>query len=88
MTAPTFPDEADKLVLVAQLLADVDLDGIMREVSRADTLGPIVSPTAYRQMLDQGGHLHAVEALALAAIPFRDVYDRLIRPLRVTADNG
>lgn len=79
MTA--IPDDADRLLMLVDLLTDIDLEGILAEVSHTDALGPILDPTAYRDMLQNGDHLHALEAVALAAIPLRDVFKARVGPL-------
>lgn len=55
--------EADKLLLGIRFLSDVRLDELVQAVNRAETLGPIIDPTRYKQALDRG-HMAAVGQLA------------------------
>lgn len=56
MVDPTFDfkTEADRLILVCNFLADIDLESLRLAVTRAHTIGPIVDPTRYRDALFDG----------------------------------
>lgn len=49
-----FCAEADRMLLAARFLAELDLAGICETVERAHTLGPFVDPTRYRDALYRG----------------------------------
>lgn len=74
-----FKAEADKMLLAARFLADLDLDSITETAERAHSLGPIVDPTAYRDAL-QSGDLEAVAALAAALKPAAKIFRERIAP--------
>ena len=54
-----------RLGLVMNALATVDLDGIVTTTEYADTLGPFIDPTKYRDALYRGD-MHAMRDLAAA----------------------
>lgn len=60
-----FRIEADKLLLAMRFLADLDLDGILRTVEIAHTVGWVIDPTKYRDALSRGD-MDAVRDLAAA----------------------
>lgn len=74
-----FRVEADRLMLVGQFLDGIDLEFIQANVTRADTLGPLLEPTKYRDAL-QSGDMHAVADLAGALVAAQDIYRRKIKP--------
>lgn len=51
---PRFAAASDVLVLVSNLLGTVDWDALAVTLSKADALGPILDPTAYRDSLANG----------------------------------
>lgn len=71
-----FKTEADRLVLVARLVSEIDLNFLLSEVNRAHTLGPIFDPTAYRDALNSG-HLNSIAALAQAGIQLSQEFNRV-----------
>jgi hypothetical protein len=58
-----FKAETDRMLLASQVIAALDLDQIIATVDRADSLGPIVDPTAYQNAISKGD-MHAVQKLA------------------------
>lgn len=60
-----FIGEANRMLLAMQVLADVDIEQVLATVDSADTLGPLLDPTAYRDALYRGD-MHAVRDLAAA----------------------
>ncbi len=60
-----FETEADRLMIACGMLADIKLTEILEAASRADTLGPLLEPTAYAAMLRRTGqNMHDIEGLA------------------------
>jgi hypothetical protein len=78
--------QADRLVLAAQLLSEVDLNYLLSEVNRADTLGPILDPTRYRDALNRGS-MHAIARLAQSALQFSHEF-QAVRDKVVRDENG
>jgi hypothetical protein len=71
-----FQIEADKLLLACRFLADLDLGAITQAVNRADTIGPIIDPTAYQRALHNGG-MHAAGRLADLAKPLVATFNEI-----------
>lgn len=74
-----FRVEADRLMLVAQFLDGIDLKFIQENVTRVDTLGPLIEPTKYRDAL-QRGDMHAVADLARSLREAQEIYRKKIKP--------
>jgi hypothetical protein len=64
------------LVVMASLVAVLDLDGFLQRIERAETLGPILSPTLYVQA---SGKLDNAKRLAQAAKVLQDEVKRQAR---------
>ncbi len=58
----------------ANVLAHVDLPGLLRDIARAEAVGPIVDPTLYRE---KGKALREDRAILEAASRLRDIGIRL-----------
>jgi hypothetical protein len=71
-----FVFEADRLVLAAKLLAEVDAAELLRHISRAHTLGPILDPTRYQAALHRGS-LDQIAALARAALTIQTTLESI-----------
>ena len=65
-----------QLVLQAQLIIGLDLDGFLAAIEQAESFGPILDPTLFIQ---GGKRLEEVKRLALAAKKFSDEAQRQIR---------
>lgn len=72
-----FRIEADRLILAAGFVADIPAKRILAEIERAQTLGPILDPTLYREA-QAAGHLSRLVPVARAAVAMQDAY-RAIR---------
>lgn len=71
--------EVTQMLLAAQLLAGLNLDGIVETIQHADALGPFVDPTAYMNALDRGD-MRDIEALAEALREPARVFAERIAP--------
>lgn len=69
--------EADKLILACQFLAELRLSDLREVITTADTIGPIIDPTAYRDMLYRDGNMHDVRALIDKALPLVQEFEQL-----------
>lgn len=61
--------ESDRLLLAVRFLADLDLAALAEAIERADVIGPLLDPTAYRDMLHRKGNMHDVARLVQLAQP-------------------
>jgi hypothetical protein len=55
-----------QLVMLARILADIDLPALQNLITRGHSIGPILAPTMYR---DKMGDLERMEGLVQAFIP-------------------
>jgi hypothetical protein len=70
-----YADTQNWLVIMASLVATLDLDGFLQWIERAETLGPILSPTLYVQA---SGKLDNAKRLAEAAKVLQDEVKRQV----------
>jgi hypothetical protein len=70
-----YADTQNWLVIMASMVASLDLDGFLQWVERAETLGPILAPTLYVQA---SGKLGNVKRLAEAAKVLQDEVKRQV----------
>jgi hypothetical protein len=66
--ADMYATEMDRLAVLARAVTTVRLDWLLTTINRADALGPILHPTAYRD-----ADLDSQRRLVEAAIAFRSV---------------
>lgn len=55
-----------QLVMLARILADIDLPALQNLITRGNSIGPIIAPTMYR---DKMGDLERMEGLVQAFMP-------------------
>lgn len=79
--------EGDRLCLLCHALEGVNLDGLIEQVSFADSYGPFIDPTAYRDMLYRVGNMHDLLELARAAQPLQKKWREIIEKVS-DADPG
>lgn len=58
----------NQLLIVASLVRELDLDGFLERINKAEAIGPIVDPTLYRAAM---ANLSVIKSLASAANVFR-----------------
>lgn len=74
MTGDEYTATLDALTGLCQALQRLDLHGALEVVSRAQTLGPILDPTAYR---DSGSRLTDAERLLRSALHLQHTVEDL-----------
>lgn len=74
MTDPIFVDDYKAAVrtcyLAAKMLAQHDLKHVIAAINRAETVGPIVDPTLYRE---KSGHMAEDKRVVEAALALRNI---------------
>lgn len=68
MTDEEYSETQTAIIIIAQFVNDLDLVAFLERISLAETLGPIVDPTLYREA---AGKLSDVKSLAQALRPFQ-----------------
>jgi hypothetical protein len=68
MTDPEYLSTQQAIIVAAQAVMNVDLDGFLSRIRRAESAGPVLDPTLYRQAQK---NLQAVKDLAEALVPFK-----------------
>lgn len=76
MTSWEYEAAAKQLCLLGHLSLGLDLSNVLNLLNLADTIGPIVDPTAYRAGMR---NVQDVRDLAEALQPFQDAARRLLR---------
>ncbi len=66
------------LVTFASLVKDMPLTGFINQANLAESIGPIVDPTLYREA---GAQLNDVKALAESLLPFQNEIKRQLRKI-------
>lgn len=61
MTKAQYVKEQEKVMRAASLILQVDLDGFLTMIATAETMGPILDPTMYREAI---GNLSALKRVA------------------------
>ncbi len=64
------------LTTLASIVADMQLVAFINQANLAETLGPILDPTLYREA---GQELNDVKALAESLLPFQNEIKRQLR---------
>lgn len=75
---PNFELAQNVLGTVSTLLDTVDWDALARQVERADSLGPILDPTAYRDALHSGrlsNNRRAIQATRTYLAELRKIHE-------------
>ncbi len=63
MTDQEYPQTQEQILLMAYIIKNLDLDGFLKRIATAETLGPIIDPTLY---LKAGTGLSEIKQIALA----------------------
>lgn len=66
MTSREYLNAQQLLQMVAGMLSAIDIDAFLARIDAAETVGPIVDPTLFREAM---GKLEKVKHLAMAARP-------------------
>lgn len=76
--------ESDRVCLLASLISELPLERVIEEIGSADAIGPLIDPTAYRDMLyRKEGNMHDVLKIAQAMLPVKKVTLELKKKLNV-----
>jgi signal transduction histidine kinase len=73
------------LIAAARTIEQIDLNALLRAISNAETLAPILDPTLYRKAQ---ANLHGIKRLAEAALPVQVAVRELRDAVMETAAMG
>jgi len=77
LTEDQYMDVQNELLMLSSLMARLPLKEFLEDINRAETVGPIVDPTLYR---DGAEKLHQVKSLAQAASKVSQVFTDNFKP--------
>jgi hypothetical protein len=80
-----YADTQNRLVIMASMIASLDLDGFLQWIERAETLGLTLAPTLYIQV---SGKLSNAKRLAEAAKVLQDEVNRQMVEGQSGRDSG
>lgn len=72
MTEEEYTRTQTALLQLGQVVAGLDLEGFLAMISRAETMGPIMDPTLYRDAAD---NIQALKALATTLQTYQMNYE-------------
>lgn len=64
--------------LAMQVIDKLELEEILNGIEHADALGPILDPTAYRDMLYRDGNMHDIAHIIRLIIIARDEWRKIM----------
>lgn len=68
MNKEEYQKTQDNLVMLARIIAGLDLNGMLKKINRAETIAPIVDPTLYKMA---GEKMERVKRLVESALVFQ-----------------
>lgn len=74
-----------KLITLAKEVQKIDLDGFLRTIKSAETVGPMLDPTMYQKAQK---NLQTIKKLAESFVPIKDAFDELLGAVVKTAAEG